>query len=201
VIAWRGRAAAAGSYEFWLTLSILLSLTTITLLPASSVCDHIILLPGIFLLTRRNESHNPPGYFERSSQLVSPFCFWPWLAAVGLSCCVLFFVRSVLFQSTICLTLRTAASFPFAVLALLSSRLRMRQKIQADPLSFPNYLKLSRLMPSSCPADIESQSAPAPNRLREFSGVCLEHTQMPFDSIGIPANDGTAESARSSQGA
>jgi len=49
VIAWRGRAAAAGSYEFWLTLSILLSLTTITLLPGQSVCDHIILLPGNFL--------------------------------------------------------------------------------------------------------------------------------------------------------
>src|SRR5271169_3317975 len=57
VLAWRGRAAAARSSEFWLTLSTLLALTTITLVPGQSVCDHAILLPGIFLLACRNESH------------------------------------------------------------------------------------------------------------------------------------------------
>ncbi len=53
VLVWGARAAVAGSYEFWLTLSLLLAITTVTLLPGQSVHDHVILLPGIYLLASR----------------------------------------------------------------------------------------------------------------------------------------------------
>jgi Glycosyltransferase family 87 len=125
VLAWRGRAAAAGSYEFWLSLSALLALTTITLLPGQSVCDHVILLPGIFLLACRNESHNSTRTFRALFGIGAAVLLWPWLAAVGLVV-LRPFLRPELFYSKalFALPLRTAAAFPFVVLGLLALALR-----------------------------------------------------------------------------
>ncbi len=119
-IAWRGRTAAAGSYEFWITLSTLLAVTTITLLPGQSVCDHIILLPGIFLLVCRSASNKFSRMFRALFKVGAAVVLWPWLSAtvlIGLHP----FLRGELFYSKalFVLPLRTAASFPFVVLGLL----------------------------------------------------------------------------------
>jgi Glycosyltransferase family 87 len=120
VLAWRGRAAAVGSYEFWLTMSTLLAVTTITLLPGQSVCDHIILLPGIFLIACRYESFRSSRIFRALFAVGAAVLFWPWLSALGL-----IVLRPLLQPETFyskalfVLPLRTAAAFPFVVLALL----------------------------------------------------------------------------------
>jgi hypothetical protein len=139
-LAWRGRAAAAGSYEFWVTLSTLLALTTITLLPGQSVCDHIILLPGIFLLAYRKNLHQSSRIFRALFALAVAVVFWPWLAAAGLIV-LRPFLRPEVFHSKaiFVLPLRTAAPFPFVVLALLVVAMRAKPYQPAELLatSFP----------------------------------------------------------------
>jgi hypothetical protein len=140
VLAWRGRAAAAGSYEFWLTLSTLLALTTITLVPGQSVCDHVVLLPGIFLLACRNYSHSSTRIFRALFAMGAALLLWPWLAAVGLVV-LRPFLRPELFYSKalFALPLRTAAPFPFVVLGLLvlAMRAKAHQPVELLPAPFP----------------------------------------------------------------
>jgi hypothetical protein len=140
VLAWRGRAAAAGSYEFWLTLSTLLAITTMTLLPGQSVFDHVILLPGIFLLASRNESHDSTRIFRVLYAIGAAIVLWPWLAAASLNA-LRPFLRPELFYSEalFALPLRTAAPFPFVVLALLVVAIRAKShpKTELVPASFP----------------------------------------------------------------
>ena len=134
-LAWRGRTAVAGSYEFWITLSTLLALTTLTLLPGQSVCDHIILLPGIFLLVGSQASNESKKVFRALFKIGTAMLFWPWLSAailVGLHP----FLRPELFYSKalFVLPLRTAASFPFVVLALLVLAFRAKARPARESL-------------------------------------------------------------------
>lgn len=124
-LAWRGRSAAVGSYQFWLTLGTLLALTTITLLPGQSVCDHIILLPGIFLLAFRKELRRSSAVFRALLGIGVMVLVWPWVAAAGLMAARPF-LRPELFnsQAVFALPLRTAAAFPFLVLGLLLLAMR-----------------------------------------------------------------------------
>jgi len=133
-IAWRGRSAAAGSCEFWLTLSILLALTTLTLLPGQSVCDHVILLPGIFLLA---------GNWDRLASvpilkvlLLTGFAIvlWPWIAAFSLIVLRPVLSHDVFYSKIVfALPLRTAAAFPFVVLGALTLA-RRHQRVIAETL-------------------------------------------------------------------
>jgi len=125
VLAWQSRAAAAGSYEFWVTLSTLLALTTITLLPGQSVCDHVILLPGIFLLACRKNLHKSSVIFRALFALGGAALLWPWLAAAVLIVLHPFLLPELFYSKAIfVLPLRTAAAFPFVVLGLLALAFR-----------------------------------------------------------------------------
>jgi hypothetical protein len=126
-LAWRNRSAAYGSFAFWITLSLLLSITTITILPGQAVYDHLILLPGILLLVRyRNELLDAGRVPRILLSIGGLILFWPYLAALAL-----ILLRPVLapatFDSTaiFALPIRTAASLPFAVLALLAFTMRV----------------------------------------------------------------------------
>jgi hypothetical protein len=127
VLAWRGRAAAAASYEFWVTLSTLLAITTITLLPGQSVCDHVILLPGIFFLVSRSQWLQATPTFRAMLAIGAAVLLWPWIAATALIV-MRFFLRPEVFfsKALFALPLRTAAPFPFLVLALLVLAIRSR---------------------------------------------------------------------------
>jgi hypothetical protein len=124
-VAWRGRNAVAGSYEFWLTLSVLLALTTLTLLPGQSVCDHIILLPGIFLVAgKRDRLASVPAL---KALLLTGFAIilWPWIAAFSLIVLRPVLGHNVFYSKALfVLPLRTAAAFPFVVLGALILALR-----------------------------------------------------------------------------
>jgi len=140
VLAWRNRAAAAGSYEFWVTLSTLLALTTITLLPGQSVCDHVILLPGIFLLVCHKELHKSTRIFRALFALGAAVLLWPWLSAAVLIVLRPFLPPAVFYSKALfVLPLRTAAPFPFVVLALLVVAMRAKPNRPAELLatSFP----------------------------------------------------------------
>lgn len=120
LLAVRNRTAASDSLEFWQTLSILLAITTIALLPGQAVYDHGILLPGIFLIVL--------SWQKLSSSLISKalrytglaITLWPWIAALFLIALRPFLTHSHFYSKAIfALPLRTAAVFPFIVLGLL----------------------------------------------------------------------------------
>jgi hypothetical protein len=137
-LAWRARNATVGSSEFWLTLSILLALTTLTLLPGQSVCDHIILLPGIFLLaSARNQRQTTP-ILRALLALGVAVLLWPWIAAPGLILARPFLSPELFYsQGIFALPLRTAAAFPFVVSGALAVTLR-RTPPEAAPISSPS---------------------------------------------------------------
>jgi hypothetical protein len=141
-LAWRGRAADAGSHQFWLTLSLLLAITTVALLPGQSLCDQVILLPGILLLACRDEVQSLTPVVRALLAIGIVVLLWPYFAAVGLIA-LRPFLSPELFGSkaVFVLPLRTAAAFPFVVLGLLTLALRgtMRPAIRrvSSPLQVP----------------------------------------------------------------
>ena len=127
VLAWRNRAAAYGSFAFWTTLTILLSITTIIILPGQAVYDHLILLPGILLLTRYRSELRDAGRVPRILLAIGALVlFWPWTAAFALIVLRPWITPEVFNSSAFfSLPIRTAASLPFAVLALLAWLVRV----------------------------------------------------------------------------
>ena len=126
-LAWRSRRASLDSPDFWLTLSLLLAVTSIALLPGQAIYDHVILIPGILLLLRHWRALRDAGRVPRTLlELGAIVLFWPWVAALAV-----IVLRPWLtpghFESTavFSLPIRTAASLPFAVLALLVCAMRI----------------------------------------------------------------------------
>ena len=126
-LAWQNRHASVESLRFWLTVSLLLAITSVTLLPGQAIYDHVILLPGIFLLIRCRHQLRGAGHIPRTLLAIgSLVLFWPWASAF-----LLLVVRPLLpsriFESAaiFSLPIRTAASLPFAVLALLAWLMRV----------------------------------------------------------------------------
>jgi Glycosyltransferase family 87 len=126
-LAWRNRAAAFDSFTFWITLSLLLAITTIVILPGQAVYDHLILIPGILLLARNRSVLRHAGSAPHALLWIGGlFLFWPWIAAFFLILLRPWLAPGV-FDSTAILSLpiRTAASLPLAVLALLAWTIRL----------------------------------------------------------------------------
>jgi Glycosyltransferase family 87 len=122
ILSWRNRDAEFGSFRFWLTLSLLLSITAVVLLPGQAVYDHLILLPGILFLVRYRDRLRHAGLASRILVGVGAvFLFWPWITAFALIVLRPIVSPSV-FDSTaiFAIPIRNAASLPFAVLALLA---------------------------------------------------------------------------------
>jgi hypothetical protein len=125
---WRARAAGLHSFQFWITLSLLVSITTIVILPGQAVYDHLILIPAIFLLVRERDTLMNAGPASKLLLAVGTVAFlWPWAAAFGLLA-LRPLLPSAIFDATpvFALPIRTAASLPFAVLALLVWRWKAR---------------------------------------------------------------------------
>jgi len=143
-LAWSKRRANTASPDFWLTLSLLLAITSVTLLPGQAVYDHVILLPGILLILHqwRTQWRQPTPaasrVFRGMQVIGAVVLFWPWVAAFALVA-VRPWLKPEVFYSTpvFALPIRTAGSFPFAVLALLVLALRdvPRKGLESSPLS------------------------------------------------------------------
>ena len=120
-LAWRGRQANSDSPEFWLTLDLLLAITSVAILPGQAIYDHVILLPGILLLLQYWQRLFAGGTVLRILVVIGAIVLlWPWVAAFGLLVLRPLF-PPVQFSSAqiLALPIRTAASFPFVVFALL----------------------------------------------------------------------------------
>jgi hypothetical protein len=122
VLAWRNRWARADSSQFWLTFSLLLAITSVTFLPGQAVYDHVILFPGIFLLIQHWRKLRAAGRAFRAMQNIgAAVLFWPWFAAVALIVSRPWIAPERFYSPAVfALPIRTAASLPFVVLALLA---------------------------------------------------------------------------------
>jgi hypothetical protein len=121
MLMWRNRAAAGTSLKFLLTLSILLTITVITAFSAQAVYDHLILLPGVLLLLRHRHQIASSGRVPRVLLVVGAIALlWPPATAIMLIALRPLIPATYFFTSYVfTLPLRTAASLPFVVLALL----------------------------------------------------------------------------------
>jgi hypothetical protein len=141
VLGWKNRAAAADSQQFWLTLSLSLGITTIALLPGQAVYDHVILLPGIFLLASRKQPEPSGPIFRTLLAIGIAVLLWPWLSALSLLLLRPLLPAEIFYSKAVfVLPLRTAAVFPFVVLAPLILTLRARSQKQRElaPASLPS---------------------------------------------------------------
>ena len=134
-LSWKNRAASPHSPDFWFTLSILLSVTVGVLLPGHAVYDHLILLPGIFVLATKWR-RSPENWAMRAMLITAVGTLvWPWLAAI-----VLIPIHSLLARrefysmSILALPLRLAAGLPFIVLALLALAYRSTSRRAKEAL-------------------------------------------------------------------
>ena len=118
-LSWQMRFAPADSRDFRLTISLLLALTTIAVVPAHAVYDHVVLLPGIILIASCWRDFAPSKPFRVTLAAAALALFWQWICAPVVV--VLWPMISRGFASTFLLTLpiRFAASTPFGVCALL----------------------------------------------------------------------------------
>ena len=121
-LAWRMRHVSAASGEFALTVSLLLAISVVTLLPSDAVYDHLLLLPGIVFLLR---FWRRLVLVNRAFRIVLALSIaavaWPGAAAIAV-----IGMRLVhpLAGWAILLPVRTAASVPFVILAGLGLAMR-----------------------------------------------------------------------------
>jgi hypothetical protein len=120
-ISWKNRSASPESPEFRLTICILLAIAVGVLLPGHAVYDHLLLLPGIFLLAISWRSF-PNTWATRALLAVAMgVLFWQWFAAVLLIPIHLILGRAQFYSMPVLgLPLRMAAGLPFIILALLA---------------------------------------------------------------------------------
>jgi hypothetical protein len=120
IAAWKNRSASSDSENFWFTVSLMLAITAVTLLPGQAIYDHVILIPGILLVLRHRHELLRRNWI--SGALVSAGALvlcWPWIGAFVVIV-LRRFVSSAFSDSTlVMLPIRTAVPLPFVVLALL----------------------------------------------------------------------------------
>ncbi len=127
-LAWRNRRLSTGSMEFWLTLTLLMAITTVVILSGQAVYDHILLLPAVLLLASRWKELNANRVAKALLVVGTLVLFWPWLAACGLVLLRPLLSRTIFFSKTVfLLPLYFAVGLPFAVLAPLALALRERK--------------------------------------------------------------------------
>jgi hypothetical protein len=126
-LSWSGRKEDLSSFNFSLTLSLLLCLTSVSLLPSQGFQDQIILLPAIFLIFSRWNEFSSSRSLTALRVLSLATLAWPWLAAFGIVAMYLFLSpQSIRSNAVFLLPVRTAAVFPFTLLGVLALTLRMR---------------------------------------------------------------------------
>jgi Glycosyltransferase family 87 len=119
LLSWRMRLASAKSSEFRLTVSIILAITSIALLPGQAVYDHVVLLPGIILIALSWRDLQASPLFRTILAVTTLAVFWQWITAPVIIAVHPFVLRQPFMPAMLTIPIRTAASIPFAVFALL----------------------------------------------------------------------------------
>lgn len=110
-VAWANRHASPETDKFWFTVSLLLGITAIALLPEQAIYDETILVPGILILVRARPTARIPQVLW---YVVAILLFWPFVAAF-----LLLIVRPVLSPAVLYAPVVNEVALPFAVLAML----------------------------------------------------------------------------------
>jgi hypothetical protein len=120
MIMWRARGEAENSSAFTLTVSLLLALTSITLLPGQAVYDHVVLLPGILLAVFSWRSIADSRAFAVILGVGALALFWQWISAIPLLA-VRFVIgpQRFLASGLLLIPFHAAASVPLAATAAL----------------------------------------------------------------------------------
>lgn len=128
MLSWKMRKVAESSNQFWLTLSSVLCITAITLLPSQGFHDQVILLPCVFLVSLKWKELSPTWVGKALLLTATGVLLWPWFAAFALIVLRPLVTRPLFYSKTIfVLPLRTAAVFPFVLLGVLALGLRRSQ--------------------------------------------------------------------------
>jgi hypothetical protein len=134
-LAARMRHASPTSTEFALTVSLLLAITAITLLPGHAVYDHVILLPGVILiaLSWRVFARSIP-LFRVVLGAGALALFWQWILAPAVIAMRPILSPQLFASAVLTFPIRTAASIPFGVLAMLGLMMRQgtRKKLPVE---------------------------------------------------------------------
>jgi Glycosyltransferase family 87 len=135
VFAWKNRRDEPTSTNFWLTLSLLLAITSVSLLPGQAIYDHVILFPGIIFLLQHWQNLRSSKRVPRMLPIVGAIVFfWPWIAAFGLVVARSWLAPQQFYSNAFfALPIRTAASFPFVVLILLAFSIRVNAMPESEP--------------------------------------------------------------------
>jgi hypothetical protein len=122
IVLWKSRHVDQDTVRFWFTLSLLLALTTVTLLPGQAMYDHFILIPGILLLLRYRAQFRAKGPVQRILLLLGAVAlFWPWVSSFALLVIRPLLSPAVFYSIPVfALPIRNVASLPFAIIALLA---------------------------------------------------------------------------------
>ncbi len=124
-LAWRMRYVAPTSTEFALTISLLLAVTAITLLPGHAVYDQVVLLPGVILIAFWWRGFAASSRVFRVLLGVTTLAlFWQWILAPAVIALRAILSPQLFVSMVITLPIRTAGSIPFGVLALLVLMIR-----------------------------------------------------------------------------
>jgi hypothetical protein len=119
-VAWRMRHASPASIEFAAIISLLLAVTVIALLPGQAVYDHVVLLPGVILIALSWRTVIAQNRLVRVVLgLTALALFWQWILAAVVIAVRPFVSHQVMIADFLNLPIRTAASLPFGVVALL----------------------------------------------------------------------------------
>ena len=141
-LSWRMRCAAADSRDFRLTISLLLAVTVIAMVPGHAVYDHVVLLPGIILIASCWREFAPSKPFRVTLAAAALALFWPWICASVVIALWPMVSREFAFTFLLTLPIRTAASIPFGVCALLALMLwqgprRKLMRTEQAPIAKP----------------------------------------------------------------
>jgi hypothetical protein len=119
-LCWLARHEAAHSERFTLATSFLLATTVLVLPSAIAVYDHFLLLPGaLWLYTQRDRILRGSLTFRLLTLMTMAAVSWQWFSSVGVV--VLHQVAPAIAETpaALLLPLRTEASVPFALTAML----------------------------------------------------------------------------------
>ncbi|HEY6184595.1 MAG TPA: glycosyltransferase 87 family protein [Terriglobales bacterium] len=127
--AWNNRHEEPTSFRFALTVSFLLAITTITIVPEHAVYDHVILLPGIMMGARSWQVIWQRNLVARGIfALAVGALLWQWMAAP-----VVLLVHAIAPHTQSALLffpLRTAAAIPFVAVSVLCLMIWQRKAKQ-----------------------------------------------------------------------
>lgn len=117
---WRMRREPESSGGFAFAVAYLLAVTMATLPAAGAVYDHVVLIPAIlWLYSRRREVLRASAPARGIAVLTGCLLCWPWISATVLALVSLILPGRVS-GYLVLLPVRTAASFPLVLLAMMS---------------------------------------------------------------------------------